>query len=189
MAVFKKPIFTEAEIAETESSHLFVGYHNGSLIAGHDFARKPFKGEKTNIFVAAKEKLNGTAKKRQCHAQINSFGWARFDKNKLAFGVKFSTSNGLTKVGEKVIKKYEQLLGYLLEQAGWKDIKVVKDEYLSGTNYVVPLDNPENIKLLYTLSPSIGFYYKVKRPDIEDMNRLEMQCMVNGVTRKQGKTR
>ena len=190
MAKFEKPTFTREEIAEEESTRLSVGYRAGMLIPGYDFTRKPFKGKKANIFVVAKEKLNGTAKKRNCHEQINSFGWARFDKDKLTFGVKFSTSGGLSRVGERVIKKYDQMLGYLLEQAGWKDIKV-KEDMPDSTYYVVPLNNIENIKLLYTLSPSIGFYYKDKkaRPDIEDLEWLGMQCRMNSATRKQEKSR
>ena len=187
MSNFNEPIFTKEEIAETESPRLYMGYRGGMLIAGYDFSRKPFDNGKANLFVAAKEKLNGTAKKRKCHEQINSFGWARFDKNKLSFGVKFSTSGGLTRVGERVIKKYQQLLGYLLEQAGWKDIKVIKE--IGGTSYSVPLDNIENVKLLYTLSPSIGFYYKTERPDIADMEKLEMQCHVKNIMKEQAKTR
>ena len=191
MAQYEKPIFTAAEIAELESPRLSVGYSNGSLIPGYDFKRKPFKSKVSAAFADAKEKLDGTAKKKYCHAQINSFGWARFDKDKLVFGVKFSSPQGLTKIGEKAIAKYEQMLGYFLEQAGWKGIRIHRDKYLFGTDYIVPLDNPENIKLLYTLSPSIGFYYKGELPEVSDIERLEMMCAANlsATHKKQSKTR
>ena len=170
MAKFKKPVFTREEIAELEKGRLSVGYKGGSLILGYDFDYKPFD-KKGSLFINAKEMLDGTAKKRQCHKLINNFGWARFDGKVLVFGVKFSSSKGLTKTGESVIKKYQQWLWDLLEQAGWENIKI--DDDLGGTDYIVPLNNSNNIKLLYKLSPSIGFYYKSKRPDVADLQKLE----------------
>jgi len=188
MARFKKPVFTREEVAELESYRLRVGYDGGSLIPGHDFDRKPFD-DKGSAFANAKELLDGTAKKRRCHALINKFGWTRFDNKSLAFGIKFTSPNGLSKTGKSVIKKYEQWLGYLLEQAGWKNIRVNEDEYLASTDYIVPLDNPENIKLLRKLSPSMGFHYKTKRPDMDDLDRLEMLCGTKLNKTKQSHTR
>jgi len=186
MSNFTKPIFSPEEIAETKSGRLYVGY-KGQLIAGHDFSSKPFAGKFAKKFTKAKELLDGTAAKRNCHEKINSFGWARFDKNQLTFGVKYVAQMGLSKAGKSAIAKYEQWLGYLLEQAGWKDITVKKD--LGSVNYVVPLNNAENISLLYTLSPSIGFFYKAKRPEVEDLRWLEANVVYDASKAKQEKTR
>jgi len=191
MSTFAKPFFTKSEVAEIESERLFVGYTDGSLVPGHDFKRNPFKSRVFGAFINAKERLDGTAKRRLAHKQINSFGWARFDKDKLVFGVKFSSPRGLTDTGERAIGKYSQMLGYLLEQAGWKDIRTRKDEYMYGIDYVVPLNNIENVKLLYTLSPSIGFYYKGPRPEMSDFERLEVMSVakLNTASKKQSKVR
>ena len=193
MSNFEKPVFSAKEIAEIEAGHIDVGYKHVGLYSGYDFSTKPFRGKLTERFVEAKEKLDGTAAKRDCHAQINSFGWARFQKshlvneNNLLFGIKYSGHSSSTeeKVAKSVLAKYRQLLGYLLQQAGWKNIKADKEG-----DYVVPLDNAENIKLLYTLSPSIGFYYKVPRPTLEDLRLLEvMVAEYNAKKQKQEKTR
>jgi hypothetical protein len=121
MSNFIKPVFTPEEMAEIDTGRLYVGY-KGQLVGGYDFSSKPFVGKLAKGFTKAKERLDGTTAKRSCHAQINSFGWARFDKNQLTFGVKYVSQMGLSKAGKSAVAKYEQLLGYLLEQAGWTDI-------------------------------------------------------------------
>ena len=168
MARFIEPTFTRAEINEMNSANLEIGYRVGSLLPGCDFENKPFTNKIRKNLIKAKEKLNGTQKKRQLHEKINSFGWARFENTRLVFGIKFSSPGGLTKTGASVVRKYKQLLGYYLEQAGWRGIFINGDD-----DYVIPLNNPENVKLLYTLSPSIGWYYKSKRPDMDDIEQLE----------------
>lgn len=168
MTKIKEPVFTSKELEEIQGPRLSIGYHYGELLAGYDFEKKPMSSGVSG-FAKAKEKLNGIAKKRQYHEKINEFGWARVDNNKtLVFGIKFSSPGGLTKIGKSVIEKYSQLLGYYLSQVGWKNITV--DEY---GQYIIPLNQPENAKLLRTLSPSIGFYYRTKRPDLETFEELE----------------
>ena len=184
MAKFTKPVFTQAEVAETENGNLSIGYTGYCLNAGKDFNRKPFASKISVSLTKAKEKLDGTAKKRNCHEQINSFGWARFEENRLVFGLKWSCPSGLTKIGESVISKYNQLLGYLLEEAGWKNITVDKEG-----GYSIPLNNSENIKLLYTLSPSIGFYYKTKSPELSDLQFLEYEVKYKESQYNEGKRR
>ena len=181
MKEIAKPVFTDKELAEIENGDLDIGYTTpGQIPLGPDFQTKPFANKRSQRFVAVKEKLNGTEKKRKMHQEINKFGfatlhgWGKFsDGAKLVFGVKYSSSRGLTKTGESVIKKYNQLLGYYLQQVGWKDISVETDTIGKG-QYIIPLNNPENIKLLYTLSPSIGFHYKSDRPDLETLRSLEL---------------
>lgn len=188
MSNFAKPVFSAMELAQIESGRLDFGYKNIGLKSGYDFSSKPFGGKLVEGFTKAKEKLDGTAAKRECHAKINSFGWARFDRNQLTFGLKYSVNGELSKTSGKAVEsavaKYKQLLGYLLQQAGWKNIKVDSDG-----DYVVPLDNAENVKLLYTLSPSIGFYYKVPRPTLEDLRWLEAEVAYNAQKPGQEKTR
>lgn len=183
MKEIKEPVFTKAELdAIKNDPNVTIGYYRGGIIGGPNFEQKPFSSEISKKLIAAKEKLNGTAKKRQCHQRINEFGWARLanwstysDNAKLVFGIKYSSPRGLTKTEKTIINKYRQLLGYLLQQVGWKGMYEEKDSLGEG-NYIIPLDNPENIKLLYTLSPSIGFYYKSHRPDFETLKNLEYGC-------------
>ena len=170
MSKFKEPRFAKDEL-DSKKTNIYVGYSDGNLLPGYDFKNKPFakKG-----WVSAIEKLNGTSKKRECHEKINSFGYARWDKKSISFGVKFASHSSLgpSKIGKIALQKYNQLLGYLLEQAGWKNVQV------SNGEYVVPLNNQENIKLLYTLSPSIGFYYKTGLPSMEDIENLEYDIQI-----------
>ena len=173
MNKFKEPVFLPEELAEARSSRLSIGYNMGELMGGYDFKNKPFANKVSKSSASAKEKLDGTAKKRQYHEKINAFGWARMDNSKqynktLVFGIKFSAPSGLTKIGKNTIAKYNQLLGYYLQQVGWQGMFI--DDF---DNFVVPLNNPTNIKLLHTLSPSIGFYYKSARPDMETLEELE----------------
>ena len=58
-------------------------------------------------------------------------------------------------------------------------MRIDKDPFGEVGDYVIPLNNPDNIKLLYTLSPSIGFYYKSQRPDLETLQYLEYGCKYN----------
>ena len=181
MTKIKEPVFTREELNEIDSGKLSVGYGNGQLIAGYDFAHKPFK----EGFAKGIEILNGTNKKRKCHEKINSFGYARFDGDELSFGVTWKDPH-ITKTGQSAIKKYNLLLLYYLENAGWKGISKDKDN-----EYHVPLNNPENIQLLWTLSPSIGFYYKTERPDMSDIERLKFNIEMSKMRRmrNQGSTK
>jgi len=176
MKNFTKPVFTQAELDEMNGHDLYIGYRPAEIPSGYDFEKKPFASERAKKLITVKEKLNGTEKKRHYHEKINSFGWARTRGNDLVFGIKFSSSNpkGLSKTGSSVIKKFKQLLGYYLEQVGWQDITLDDRD-----DYVIPLTNPANIKLLYTLSPSIGFYYKSTPPDLEMLRSLEFKCQMN----------
>jgi hypothetical protein len=177
MTEFKKPIFTKDEL-DPQKTGIDVGYDMASLIPGHDFSNKPFATKTAKAFTVAKERLNGTAKKRGYHETINSFGWARIYENELMFGIKYSShsSKGPSRLGQSAIKKYKQLLGYCLAQAGWRGIKTDGDG-----NYTVPLNNPENLKLFYTLSPSIGFYYKAPVPDMDYLEQLECEIKYNNM--------
>ena len=163
-----KPVFTKEEIEE-EKRDLSIGYKHTELLPGPDLS-KPFK----NVYERARqkvvEKINGTDKKRDAHAEINSFGWAKYvsggygSPSKIYFGIKFVKHNFRNARLDKIIEKYRQLLGYLLQTAGWKNIS--QDD----GNYVITLDNERDINNLYDLSPSIGFYYKGGRPDAEDLS-------------------
>lgn len=183
MSKFKEPKFTKDEL-DSKKTGINVGYRPElrNLLPGHDFKNKPFakKG-----WISAIEKLNGTAKKRECHEKINSFGYARWDKDQISFGIKFTSrgSMGPSKIGKSALQKYNQLLGSLLEQAGWKNIHIVDSEY------VVPLDTQENIQLLHTLSPSIGFYYRAGVPSMEDIEKLEYEVSMNKKQQNIRKTR
>ena len=168
MKKITEPVFTPLELNDIEMGNLTLGYRNGELLAGYNFAREPFTS-----FTKAREMLDGTMKKRKCHEKINGFGWARMNGHDLLFGVKYTSNGGLTRAGQSAVKKYKQLLGYLLQQAGWQEIKV--NEY---GDYVIPMDNRENIKLLYTMSPSIGFYYRAERPDMALLEELEYKLNV-----------
>lgn len=172
MVKFKKPVFTSDELDEKKTG-ITVGYsaHSGGLVGGYDFD-KPFKTKTQKTFNKAKEILNGTAKKRSYHEEINSFGWATLDREApcLTFGIKFVSSSymGPSKIGKSALRKYKQLLGYNLKQTGWQGVHIDSDD-----NYVVPLDNINNLKLLYTLSPSIGFYRKSELPDMEFIDQMQ----------------
>ena len=175
MSKFVKPIFTKDELDE-QKTNIDVGYKYGALLPGYDFESKPLTSKFKQEMRAAIERINGTAKKRAQHEKINSFGWAKLGGNSLYFGLKWSSLNGMgpSRIGQSAIKKYKQLLGYLLEQAGWKGIKY------EGGEYEVPLNNPDNIKNLYVLSPSIGFHYKGIRPDLEFMEKMEFEIKYKG---------
>ncbi len=184
MKEIEKPVFTQAELDEIEKGRISIGYRTpaGTIMPGPNFEEKPFASKISKQFAAAKEKVNGIAKKRQYHEAINEFGWARLDnwarypepnQAQLMFGIKFSTNGGLTKTGRSVIKKYNKFLRYCLQQAGWEGIRVQKSLDEDVPDYIVPLNSIKNIKLLYTLSPSIGFYYKSDRPDFEALKNLE----------------
>jgi hypothetical protein len=160
---YKEPVFTPEELAAVEKGDVYFGYHNGELMGGHNFAREPFSS-----FTKAREALDGTLKKRKCHEKINSFGWARLEGDVLKFGLKYSVGSRESKAARSAIKKYHQLLGFLLEQVGWQGIGI--DEF---NDFAVPMDNENNIKLLYTMSPSIGFYYRSPVPEMGDLERLE----------------
>lgn len=167
MSKFKEPIFTRDEL-DARKTGISIGYSLGELISGHDFAHA-FKNKLSKKFIEVTERIDGTSKKRAAHEKINSFGWATFNGDELFFGVRFTNGANMTSIGESALKKYKQLLGFLLEQAGWKNIQL--DEY---GNYAIPLDNSENIELLYKLSPSIGFYYKSEAPDMKDLEKLKL---------------
>ena len=168
MARLTRPFFTKAELDENKTG-LVVGYSRGELIPGPDFS-KPFKNAYERGRKAIAEKLNGIAKRRAAHEQINSFGWARYEPggmarpSRLVFGVKFVNHAIDPRANQKIIQKYNGLLLYLSTAAGWKNI--VQD--LNGDTFVT-LNNEENIRNLYELSPSIGFYYKAEIPDIVDL--------------------
>jgi len=169
MIQVSKPIFTAEELDETKTG-ITVGYRLGLLIA-YDF-RKPIKNKFEKIVLNFKDKLNRNKKRHQAQAAINNFGWARFDKDDkaLCFGIKFSsnTSGIINPIGKSALKKYYQLLQYYLQTAGWKD--VIAGEF---GEYVVKLDNIENINNFYELSPYIGFYYKSAMPDKEYLKQCE----------------
>ena len=121
MSKNKKPIFTPEELNLVKTS-LDIGYEPNALLPGYDFKKKHFQRKIPNLFMDIKEKLDGTAKKREYHKEINQFGWAYIQQNKLMFGVKFS-SHGFNKIKDlekSVIHKYKQLLKYYLEKAGWQ---------------------------------------------------------------------
>ena len=177
MGVFKEPIFTEDELNEVKTG-VSIGYEHGMLIPGHDF-RNAFTNKVAKKLISAKERINGMAKRRELHEKINSFGWARVDGSKLRFGVKYSSPNGLSQLGKSSVEKYKQLLGFYLEQAGWKNIKV--DGY---GDYEIPLDYSENVELLYNLSPSIGFYYKAGVPDMNRIEQLKYEAEYKGIQRR-----
>ncbi len=165
-----EPIFTPDEVDE-EKTGLELGYRTGrELLFGPDFT-KPF----ANAFERGRqqfvEKINGTAKKRNAHAKINKFGWARYmpggyaGPSQILFGVKWAVyGKHSVRLMQSAVAKYKQLLGYLLQSAGWKNIETDEDDH-----YVVTLDNEQDIKNLYELSPSIGFYYKGEMPTVEDL--------------------
>ncbi len=169
-----RPTFTKEELDE-EKTGLIVGYKRYELIPGPDFS-KPFKNayERGRKLIA--EKINGIAKRRAAHEQINDFGWARYepggmgDYSRLVFGVKFVNYAKNQRSNQKIIQKYNGLLLYLLASAGWKNI--VQD--LDG-ECVVTLNNEENIRNLYELSSSIGFYHKGELPDIADLKLQEIK--------------
>lgn len=187
MKEIEKPVFTKAEIAEMDSARLNIGYTQGQILGGPDFEGKPFASEVSKKLVAAKERLNGTAKKRMYHEEINKFGWARLDgwkaypnlnEVRLVFGVKYQAPAGVSKVGKGILKKYHKFLGECLQHAGWKGVQLerpISDGSLP--DYIIPLNNQDNIKLLYTLSPSIGFHYKSHAPDFETLKNLEYTCV------------
>lgn len=178
MPKYKEPIFTKEELDEKISGVEF-GYQAGSLIPGYDFGPK-YAGKFMKVFIKGEELLDGTAKKREIHAKINSFGFAYVHESTLVFGVKFNSPGGLGKIGKSTVEKYKQLLGYYLEQVGWRNIKF---DQLSG-GYEIPMDNAENIKLLYALSPSIGFYYKSSRPDAANFERWKNEAAYKATQRK-----
>lgn len=171
MSKNKKPIFTPEELNLVKTS-LDIGYEPNALLPGYDFKKKHFQRKIPNLFIDIKEKLDGTAKKREYHKEINHFCWAYIQQNKLMFGVKFS-SHGFNKIKDlekSVIHKYKQLLKYYLEKAGWQNVTADN----SG-DYFVPLDSQANIELLYSLSPSIGFYHNTKRPTIATLEKLSSE--------------
>ena len=170
MTKIEKPVFTPDELDEVKTG-MTVGYKPGFLVRGNDFSELS-KNRFAKAIANTKELINGTARKRRNHEEINKFGFATFytGTNEIWFGVRFNAApNGLSRLAKSALNKYEQLLEYYLRDTGWADIK--RDKF-SG-NLIVPLNNPVNIEMLRTLSPSIGFYYKGPRPDDEDIKRAE----------------
>ncbi len=205
MSKYKEPIFTKEELDEKISGVKF-GYsshekvpseylgvlsestNSGTcstnnddscyLVPGYDF-RPKYAGAFLKALDKAEELINGMAKKREICAKINSFGWATLNGSVLRFGLKYSSPNGLSKVGKSAVEKYNQLLGFYLEQVGWKNIK--RDDF---DNYEIPLDYSENVELLYKLSPSIGFYYKSDRPDMKNFEQWRYEASYKDSQRK-----
>lgn len=183
-----RPVFTKEEL-EAEKRNLSIGYNQTELRPGPDLS-KPFKNAYERARQKLVEKINGMDKKREAHAEINSFGWARYvsggyeEPSEIYFGIKFVKHNFPDdkddKIDDKIIEKYQQLLGYLLQTAGWKNISQ------DGDNYVITLDNERDINNLYDLSPSIGFYYKGERPDAEDLSIQSAKVRVDGAKKHRG---
>ena len=161
MTKFIKPVFTTEEL-DSKKTGLYIGYDSGDLISGYDFSEKPKTLFQKKV-IALKEQINGIAKARLNHAKIGEFGYAVFypERNEIWFGVKYSCPNGLNTLARSTIQKYNQLLEYYLNDSGWKNIE--QDDF--SCNFVVKLNHLGNIQRLYTLSPSIRFYYKSERPN------------------------
>lgn len=167
MAKIEKPVFTTDEL-NSKKTGLNIGYRPGLLVNGIDFSGKP-KNRFGRGINAVKERIDGTARKRRNHAEINKFGYATFytGTNEIWFGVKYSSPNGLNTLAKSALQKYDELLEYYLRDSGWDDIK--RDTF-SG-DFIIKLNNPINLENLRALSPSIGFYYKSPRPENEDLQR------------------
>ncbi len=167
MAKIEKPVFTTDEL-NSKKTGLDIGYRPGLLVNGIDFSEKP-KNRFGRGINAVKEHIDGTARKRRNHAEINKFGYATFytGTNEIWFSVKYSYPNGLNTLAKSALQKYDELLEYYLRDSGWDDIK--RDKF-SG-NFIIKLNNPINLENLRTLSPSIGFDYKSPRPENEDLQR------------------
>ena len=169
MTKFVKPMFKKEEL-DSQKTNMYVGYENSELIPGYDFTEKPktlFQQKILNI----KEKMNGIDKARYNHSEINKFGYATFypEKNEIWFGVKYSCPNGLNTIASYVLEKYYQLLEYYLHDSGWKNIQ--QDNF--SRSFIIKTDDIDNIQRLYTLSSSIGFYYKSVRPNLMYFERTK----------------
>ena len=112
MTKFMKPIFT-ADEKNPKKTGMLVGYDNGMLIPGHKFIKEPNNTLEEKA-IALKERVNGTARKRQNHTEINKFGYAVFytGTNEIWFGVKYSCPNGVNTIARSARDKYYQLLGF-----------------------------------------------------------------------------
>lgn len=169
MAKNTKPIFTDDEL-DAQKTGMAIGYENGELIMGNELNEKP-KNKFAKGITAVTERIDGTARKRRNHMEINKFGYATFytGTNEIWFGVKYSSPKGVNTLGKSTLEKYNQLLEYYLRDSGWDNI--TRDKF-SG-DFIVKLNNPINLENLRKLSTSIGFYYKGPRPDAEDIKRAE----------------
>ena len=168
MNKIEKPVFSADEL-DSAKTKMSVGFPDGTLIMGHNFTEAP-KNKFQKTVVAAKERVNGIAHKRNNHAEINKIGYALFmaGTNEIWFGAKINYDENLDSFGGSVADKYFQLLGYYLQDAGW----VISSRDKQSGDFIITLNAPANLENFRILSSSIGFVSNC-RPDTEDIKRAE----------------
>ncbi|MCQ2562082.1 MAG: hypothetical protein MJ158_00465 [Alphaproteobacteria bacterium] len=125
-----------------------------------------------SIFDKALEKLKGTTAKRELLKLFQEFGYAYLDRpeKNLKFYLNFTTQiQGFTDFTKKMVVWFK-ILNSCLHELGF----VFYQEKLSYT-LIIPMDNPQNIKVYKEISGSIPFLVNKKIPTQENLEKwIEM---------------